>query len=126
MRRFLPFAALLGVAFVLGCQDLGTGVVASDGLVPQFSKKDCGADSSHPGCKGEADGGGHHFVFVDVKLTGWMITTPVDDRNQMELARKPGIMKIRTNNEKAGTKFLHFAIDMDNTAEYPDRKRCGL
>ena len=27
MRRFLPFAALLGVAFVLGCQDLGTGPV---------------------------------------------------------------------------------------------------
>ncbi len=24
MRRFLPFAALLGVAFVLGCQDVGT------------------------------------------------------------------------------------------------------
>ena len=35
MRRFLPFAALLGVAFVLGCQDVGTG---PDGLVPQFGK----------------------------------------------------------------------------------------
>ncbi len=37
MRRFLPFAALLGVALVLGCQDVGTG---PDGLVPQFDKKD--------------------------------------------------------------------------------------
>ncbi len=36
MRSFLPFAALLGVALVLGCQDVGTGVVASEGLVPQF------------------------------------------------------------------------------------------
>ena len=35
MRRFLPFAALLGVAFVLGCQDVGTG---PDGLVPQFDR----------------------------------------------------------------------------------------
>ena len=35
MRRFLPFAALLGVAILLGCQDIGTG---PDGLVPQFNK----------------------------------------------------------------------------------------
>ncbi len=34
MRRFLPFAALLGVALVLGCQDVGTGPVGPDG--PQF------------------------------------------------------------------------------------------
>ena len=53
MRRFLPFAALLGVAFVLGCQDVGTGVVASDGAGPQFAKKDCGANPTHRGCKEE-------------------------------------------------------------------------
>ena len=35
MRRFLPFAALIGVALVLACQDVGTG---PDGLVPQFNK----------------------------------------------------------------------------------------
>ena len=35
MRSFLPFAALFGVAFVLGCQDVGTG---PDALVPQFDK----------------------------------------------------------------------------------------
>ncbi len=39
MRRFLPFAALLGVALVLGCQDVGTG---PDGLVPQFDRKGTG------------------------------------------------------------------------------------
>ena len=37
MRSFFPFAALLGVALVLACQDVGTG---PDGLVPQFDKKD--------------------------------------------------------------------------------------
>ena len=36
MRSFLPFAALLGVALVLACQDVGTG---PDGLLPQFNKK---------------------------------------------------------------------------------------
>ena len=30
--------ALLGAVFVLGCQDVGTGVVASDGPGPQFAK----------------------------------------------------------------------------------------
>ena len=46
MRSFLPFAALLGVALVLGCQDVGTG---PDGLVPQFDKKGTGdcADKPH-------------------------------------------------------------------------------
>ena len=40
MRRFLPFAALLGVALVLGCQDMAP--VGPDGLVPQFDKKEDG------------------------------------------------------------------------------------
>ncbi len=31
--------ALLSAVFVLGCQDVGTGVVASDGPGPQFVKK---------------------------------------------------------------------------------------
>ena len=31
--------ALVSVVFILGCQDLGTGVVASEGLGPQFAKK---------------------------------------------------------------------------------------
>ena len=58
MRRFLPFAALLGVALVLGCQDLGS--VGPDGLEPQFAKP--GAceppdDPPHPSCGGDEDGG---------------------------------------------------------------------
>ena len=31
--------ALLSAAFLLGCQDLGSGPVGPDGLVPQFAKK---------------------------------------------------------------------------------------
>ena len=44
MRSFLPFAALLGVALVLGCQDVGTG---PDGLVPQFNKPDASGNHNH-------------------------------------------------------------------------------
>ena len=51
MRRFLPFAALLGMAFVLGCQDVGTGVVASDGSGPQFG------GVKHPGPHNEGGDG---------------------------------------------------------------------
>ena len=51
MRRFLPFAALLGVALVLGCQDVGTGLVEPDGLVPQFAK---GGKKGKPGGDGDA------------------------------------------------------------------------
>ena len=55
MRRFFPFAALLGVAIVLGCQDTGTGVVASDGAGPQFhsAHDDCVAhNKNNQGCPG--------------------------------------------------------------------------
>ena len=49
MRQFFPFAALLGVALVLGCQDVGTGVVASDGAGPQFTHKDPNKEHGKPG-----------------------------------------------------------------------------
>ena len=32
--------ALLSAVFLLGCQDLGTGVVESDGLGPAFAPKE--------------------------------------------------------------------------------------
>jgi hypothetical protein len=34
--------ALLSAVFILGCQDLGSGPVGPDGLVPQFDKKESG------------------------------------------------------------------------------------
>ena len=59
MRRFLPFAALLGVAFVLGCQDVATG---PDGLLPQFAQ----------GSKGKPPSG---TVSATVTLVDGMTTT---------------------------------------------------
>ena len=112
--------ALLSTVFLLGCQDLGSGPVGPEG--PQFDKADFGGPcpverdvKGHCHGGGDGGGGGNQFVFVDVELTGWMKTDPLDEINQMELARKPGIMKIRANTEKAGTPFLHFAIDMEFT-----------
>ena len=43
--------ALFFAVFILGCQDLGTGPVGADGLVPQFGKPDCGTAATHPSCK---------------------------------------------------------------------------
>ncbi len=102
--------ALLSTVFLLGCQEQGSGPVGPEG--PQFDKPDPTTGLHDHGDDG---GGGKQFVFVDVVLDGWMITDPVDQENQMELARKPGIMKIRANTEKAGTPFLNFAINMGNT-----------
>ncbi len=102
--------ALLSTVFLLGCQEQGSGPVGPEG--PQFDKPDPTTGLHDHGDDG---GGGNQFVFVDVELTGWMKTDPLDQINQMELARKPGIMKIRANTEKAGTPFLHFAINMENT-----------
>ena len=68
MRRFLPFAALLGVALVLGCQDLAP--VGPDGLVPQF-------DKPRSFCENPTDGGHCHddeeptvVPTYRIKLTG--------------------------------------------------------
>ena len=54
MRSFLPFAALLGVALLLGCQDLGSGPVGPDGLVPQFTHKN--SEHGNRGGKDDDDG----------------------------------------------------------------------
>ena len=55
MRPFLPFAAVLTAAFLLGCQDPGSEPVGpesvgpqfAEGGVPQFAKKNC-KDTNHP------------------------------------------------------------------------------
>ena len=57
MRRFLPFAALIGVALVLGCQDVGTGPVGPDR--PQFDKPTPNHDHGDDG-----------DLLFDVTLTG--------------------------------------------------------
>ena len=61
MRSSLPFPALLGVALVLGCQDLGPA--GPDGLVPQFAK---GGEKGKP----DKPGGGGGDVAGFLTLTG--------------------------------------------------------
>ncbi len=112
--------ALLSTVFLLGCQDMGSEPVGPEG--PQFTHNDAGKVHGGPKGGGNGDGGGDggggggcQCDFVDVVLDGWMQTNPLNQVNQMELVRKLGIMKIRANTEKHGTKFLHFAIDMELT-----------
>ena len=57
--------ALLSATFLLGCQDLGTGVEAPDGLVPQFGKGNG---------KGKGKGGGGGDVAGFLTLTDGMAT----------------------------------------------------
>ena len=53
MRSFLSFATLLGVAFLLGCQDQGSGPVGPD-VAPQFDKAPKGQHNHG----GDGDDGG--------------------------------------------------------------------
>ncbi len=72
MRRFLPFAALIGVALVLGCQDVGTG---PDGLVPQFGKPDANGNHDHGGDDG-GDGDNPGSPFYEYTFAGDITTEP--------------------------------------------------
>ena len=115
MRRFLPFAALLGVALVLGCQDVGTG---PEGLVPQFSHK--------PGHIKGGDGGKVLVPLVNVTVTGGMEsvdeTTGIVNTQQMELVRKGDIVKLRAYaHRKSPTGNLDLKIDMTKTRDAAGR-----
>ena len=98
--------------FLLGCQEQGSGPVGPEGTGIQ-AKPGKGMDGGGGG--GGGDGCGNNCVFVNVKLTGWMITEASTPTDQMELVRKGDIIKLRANTEKNGTPFLSFAIDMSNT-----------
>ena len=73
MRPFLPFATLLSAAFLLGCQDLGSGPVVPEDLGIQAAK----------GHKGKAE---KTNTTAEVALES--IGTEVDHRN-IELASSP-------------------------------------
>ena len=114
MRRFLPFAALFGVAFVLGCQDVGTGVVESDGAGPQFGVN-CDDKPNHPKCPGGAGGGGGGGGGVKGKVT----LGPLGGMATSDTLRLPGgidATKIGLNtNTHAGTITMNFKTDVDDT-----------
>ena len=64
MRRFLPFAALVGVALVLACQDVGTGPVGPDGLESQFHHSEGHDKGGGDGGPGGGPGGGKILGFA--------------------------------------------------------------
>ncbi len=49
MRSFLPSVVLVSAAFLLGCQDMGSGPVGPEGLVPEFDKPTCGGQHCNHG-----------------------------------------------------------------------------
>ena len=64
--------ALVSVAFLLSCQDQGTGVVESEGAGPQFAVN-CAKKPNHPKCPDGGDVGGG--VAGTVTLEHGMMTT---------------------------------------------------
>ena len=120
MRRFLPFAALLGVAFVLGCQDVGTGVVASDGLVPQFDKKgtgDCATKPHNLHCHGDVEEPTEDPIYT-VKATGdiFSVGTNITD-GEDGLYEASGY----------GPQAMDFQLDISFILDAdPDAVTCGL
>ena len=79
MRSFLPSVALVTAAFLFGCQDMGSGPVGPDGLVPQFSHREGSCQGHHrhdPGCD-VIRGRPQYFVDVKVDFVGSGLTTPV-------------------------------------------------
>ena len=99
MRPFLPFATLLGVAFLLGCQEQGSEPVGPEGLGPEFHHKD---DHS----KGGGGGGGKvEATIVSVTVAGGMIAA-----RDMELRVKKDILRLAARPQVEG-----WAINMTKT-----------
>ena len=80
MRSFLPFAALLGVALLLGCQDVGTG---PDGLVPQFDKPVPGSSHEHGG-GGDDDQGTFAVTFSQDVIGDGVLLGPHGGKNGLQ------------------------------------------
>ena len=112
MRSFFPFAALIGVALVLGCQDVGTGVVASDGAGPQFQKPSCRMDqNSSPSCNPPEP-----TDIFEVKVTGDIFSTNVD-----------GDMGVVYPASGGGPRALDFQLDISSIFDADaDAVTCGV
>lgn len=68
--------ALVSVAFLLSCQDIGSGPTGPDGLAPQFNKADELGNHDHGG---GGDGGGDNpgSPFYEYTFTGDITTDPL-------------------------------------------------
>jgi len=87
---------------------MGSEPVGPEGLGPELDHK--GDPHGKPG----GGGGRIKFVFIDVIVTGGVKTEPADTSQQMELVRKPGIIKLRANSA-AESPSLRLRIDMHLT-----------
>ena len=75
--------ALLSTAVLLGCQGQGSDPVGPEGVGPQFAKKDCVADPTHPGCKD--DGGGVTVGSIELTPTNLSLATPLGEDTRRDL-----------------------------------------
>ena len=104
MRRFLPFAALFGVALVFGCQDLAP--VGPDGLEPQFGKPDTNGDHDHGGDDGKES--------ATVTLAGGMTTTG------LELVGRNDVQTVTLNTDT--TRNVAIVMNFDYRPDDPNMK----
>ena len=70
--------AFVSALFILGCQDLGTSVEASDGLGPQFAKGGKKGKPDKPGGGGGGGGGSGNTEAFELDLAGGMLVTGLD------------------------------------------------
>lgn len=81
--------ALLSAVFLFGCQEQGSEPVGPEGVGPQFAKKDCAVDPTHPGCKDDDDGGGPQPATLDLafgmQTTGLDVTVKRDNSTELRV-----------------------------------------
>jgi len=92
--------ALASVAFLLGCQDLGSGPVGPDALAPQFNKADEGKHDHGGGDDGGGDNPGSPFY--KYTFTGAITTNP-----------KTAGARRTVGNDEGGAVRLHGCCDED-------------
>ena len=106
--------ALLSAVFILGCQDLGTGAVASDGLEPQFAR----------GGKGKPPSGNES---AKVTLAGGM-TTAVGDTLMLSGKNDVQTVTLGTNSDpgnQPGLRNVDIVVSfdyLDDPDDGPDMK----
>ena len=99
--------ALLSAVFILGCQDLGSGPVGPDGLVPQFhaAHEDCtGHKKNDLGCDDPGDPGGDQRFNVTMTIAGADLSNPL-------------VQTGRVHNDANGILMDNFKLDLSFLTE---------
>ena len=101
--------ALLSAAFLLGCQDQGSGVVGPDGLSPQFAK----GGKPGPPDDDDASGGARDVNFqTTVRRLGGLIGDPQAVINRIGSSTTHVVYNNGTNN--------NYTLDLSFLTELPD------